>query len=571
MVGSARKLAVLPLLLIAWLAGPAWAQAPETDKVTVTLSRGQIGLDETAILTVRVAGLTGGVELPDPRSEDGGLTFTLAGRRISASTINGRSTTATEVDFRVTPVRTGRHVIAPFEGSISGKPYRTPSLRLEVTDAVGAGSATTTGPGSSGLNFPPTSPRARGPGSLLPDLDADLFPRAREDDVLLMGELVPQRVYKHQEVRYRLQLWTAVRLLSDPRYTPSIPVGFLRVPFEQQSYQEHRNGRLYAVSEVETAFFPLNEGRYEFLPVSMQVHLGLFGGIKDLSTRTVNLRVDPLPTEGQPPSFTGAVGERFEISALLKDRTLKLGQSTELSVSIQGDGHLDLVPYPYLPNWEGLDKKQRSGASNTRAEGAKVASQRTYNFRLKPTRPGTFRLEGLCLSYFRPSTGQYETVAVPPMTLQVEGSLDSGASILDDELEGEIPSELGPRTELGAPLPRGEAPLFPGLALSLAVGLWLLRPGAGSALGRGAGRSRVSRPRTLEELDGALGQLSGSPDRHKRSRELAARGWSPERIEAFEALRRELAALRYRHPEAEPERRSRLLEEGWSLLKGTPR
>ncbi len=526
----------LILLLLVCLVTPGWAQHSDQDKVTVTLSTEAIGLDETAILTVRVSGMSTSIDIPEPSSREGGLQFNLVGRRISASTINGRSNSSTEVDFQIVPLRTGRHLIEPLEGTISGLPFRTPSLRLEVTDAVGATRTRT--PTSSGLlnyhRFPP---------------------QPQEDDVLLEAELKPETVYKHQSTIYSLSLWTAVRLLSDPRYSPSNPVGFLRVPFEQESFRDYRSGRPYAVSRVETAFFPLNEGTYEFPAVEMSVNLGLMGGLRTLNTGAKTLKVLPLPRDGRPESFTGAVGERFDISALLKDTQIRLGQTTELSISIKGDGHLDLVPYPHLPAWDNLEKKQRSGPSSTSGESGLVESRRTYNFQLKPRQPGIYRLDGIAFSYFRPSTKRYETIAISPLEFEVLPSATQTADPVQEADSWDLPDSQRPKSELGTTVPSKPTDLRLLLALSgLLTGLVALftvqKPNLKVA-GQIAVRSWpwVTFP-TLdhETLARELTSLAPQEGQGRRADRLRSLGWHQEEIAEFESLKLEVDRARYGGP-----------------------
>ena len=78
------------------------------------------------------------------------------------------------------------------------------------------------------------------------------------------------------------------------------------------------------------------------------------------------------------------------------------GNSVEFEVEVEGDGHLDLVPYPYLPEWQGVEKKLGKTPSQTRAVGGKVHSQRTYSYRLKPAKAGTYELSGIAFAFFNP-------------------------------------------------------------------------------------------------------------------------------------------------------------------------
>ncbi len=534
MVSRSRSLRTF--LLVALFLLPVFAQNTLDDKVDVRLSHASISLDQTATLTITVTGLADSVDIPTPQTNDGGLQFTPTGRRYSMSSINGQMTSSLQYDFVITPMRTGRHVIEPISGTIAGLPFTTPSQRLEVTQGSGLSS-------QPGATNPYSNNPLFGPGSN-PWPTRPSIPMPREDDVVLEASLEPEVVFVHQPSYYNLKLLTAVNLLSDPRYNPVMPTGFLRVPFEQKNGEDYRAGRYYQVNSVATAFFPLSEGTYTFPSTDVQVTTSAFALPKVLRTGNKDLKVLPLPSENRPSSFTGAVGETFEIRANLKTQRISLEQSAELEITVKGDGHLDLVPYPYLPDWKDLDKKQSSSPSTTTVENEQIVSRRTYNFRLKPKKAGTYKLSGIALGYFNPREERYETLKAETLVLLVDANSKGGAADQADEMPTAATSEAdAPKTEPGsryaiAPeLPRGSLAL--GLTL-LALGVLLVRSNGGLSLGRPWGRPKRAVPRrhqTLEELLQTLQGLASGTDTDLRARQLGERGWTEQAVERYESLR----------------------------------
>jgi hypothetical protein len=497
-------------------------------------------MDETATLTISVSGLADAVDVPPPETRDGGLQFTFTGRRISMNSVNGRVTSSVEIDYLITPMRTGRHLIEPITGNVAGIAFTTNTQRLEVTD-VGTGSGW-----KSQAQQAPSNPwgynNSNSSSSWPPE---PAFPEPREDDVLLDAEVAPDVVYKHQPIYYKLRLLTAVRLLSDPRYSPIAPTGFLRVPFTQENAEEERNGRLYSVMSVKTAYFPVNEGDYTFDSSQVSVSGGLFSLPQTLKTEAKPVKVLPWPSEGRPQSFTGAVGQEFEIRAHLKKPGISLGGNTELEVTVKGDGHLDLVPFPYLPEWAGLEKKQLSSPSSTSVENGQIVSRRTYNFRLKPTKVGSFELSGIALGYFNPAQERYEVVKTPPLKLQVEPNLNANpeAASGDSEVaQGDLPRDSAGPTQ-------GRLPQTPWAAL--AMGACLLVAGALTAVpgrrswwpgGRRRGKSlALGRCKTFPELMAALEALAPGADSATRRRHLENLGWNEARMAKLESLKRRAA------------------------------
>lgn len=559
------------LLLLLLLSLGAWAQTG-SGQVTARLSSDSIALDETATLTISITGLSGDVDIPLPESLDGGLQFDYAGQRSSTTYMNGQVSSSTELDYRVRPIRKGRHLIEEITGNVGGTPFTTSTLRLEVTDA-GTGSAATNNPWSSpsgGLN--PTNPWAINPAN---PWAQPAFPDPEpQDDAQLEAVVEPETVYKHQPVFYNLRLLVTGHLLSDPRYNPIAPTGFLRLAFPQENSTEERYGRQYNVMSVKTAYFPLSEGEYTFDPSQVAISGGFFSLPQTLATESKTIKVLPLPSQGRPQSFTGAVGTLFEIQASLKSPQIALGGNTELEVSVKGDGHLDLVPYPYLPEWAGLEKKQLSSPSTTRVENGAIASNRTYKFRLKPTKEGSYTLSGIALAYFNPSEKRYEVVKAPDLTLQVEPNHNAESSMPSTDssevADSERPQEsAGPSSGRLPELP--VIPMIAGGALLLA-GAMLSKPrrrSTGSP--RGSGKVVATRHKSIAELMTALETLAPGSDSAVREAVLAAKGWSPASIAGYESLRRATGRALFGGGEPNPSQLEDLNKDLGALLKEAKR
>ncbi len=528
-----RRLLLL-LFITAAISLPLSAQPGRGVQVSSSLSETSIPLDGSANLTISVSGAADGVNVPMPETRDGGLRFMAAGRRYQMTTVNGEMSSSTQYDFVVMPLKTGRHLIEPMAVTVNGVTHTTPSQRLEVTNMAG----------SSGHSTTPSQPRAL-PGMNSPwgqpNVWPGLPPQPREDDVLLESEVEPEVVYKHQPVFYKLTLLSAVRLMTDPRYNAIAPTGFLRVPFDQENGVDERGGRPYDTSSITTAFFPLNEGDYTLPGTQIQITPSGMALPRMLRTQPHALQVLPLPSEGKPKSFTGAVGTRFDLDARLKQDTLTLGSSAELEFQVEGDGHLDLVPYPYLPNWENLEKKLGKSPSTTRADQRKISSSRTYQYRLKPNKEGTYELSGMAFAFFNPQEKRYETILAPTLTLRVEANpngdgQESSPSDPSEPSESDHPvSEPGPTSGRIPSLPIGS--LSTGLALLLA-GTLLGRAKGGFSLRRRRGsKSKFGPHSSVKELLASLDRLAPGEDRPTRLAQLTAQGWSQEPAERLEALR----------------------------------
>jgi len=456
------------------------------------------------------------------------------------TSINGVSQTSTDFNFLVTPLQKGRFVIDGINVSVNGTSYTTQSHRLEVTDALGYRSQRS--------RTPQANPGYSPGGLFYPRRPSFQQPAPQGDDFVLEAELQPKTVYKHEATTYSLRLLAARNLSQDPRYSPNTPTGFVSMSLPQTNSMEERNGRNYAVTEAKTLFFPLTEGDYTFPAQEIALQSGgYFSPVQRLTTLPQVLTVLPLPSEGRPTSFTGAVGESFEISASVNKTSVKVGQTIELRVDVEGDGNLELVPYPSVTPPTGVEKRQRDGTSNTELRGEQIHSQRTYIFSLKMKEPGTFHLDDIALSYFRPSRERYETVKAPGITITVDqGQQSEESSIATGELpEADRPAPTqGPlvKSKFHIPLSSFLASLLAGL---LGIALCLSGRPRLSIGGWSPPWASKSRPKNLQQLEAALRDLAPGTDSITRLAELSDQGWSESDVERFETLKSAVSQLSY--------------------------
>lgn len=530
------KLTFLFLALL--LTGIANAQSPGQKQVSATLSSNSIGLDQTAILTVSVEGVGGQVDVRTPTATPEGLTFEPGGRQYSMSSINGVTQASTNITFFITPRIKGRFVINEIPVQVNGQNLSTSTLRLEVTDAVGPMQSANQPQNPWGIpnQFPFNPP---------PQQEV----REREDPIILESSLAPKTVYEHQAAYYTLRLLKSATLSGDPPFRALVPTGIITVPFPVKNDSTYRNGTRYDTSEQTNALYPLSAGTYTVDPWEVSVTFGgMFGRSKVYRTEPQTLTVLPLPTEGQPTGFTGAVGEDFEITADVDRPSIRAGQTLDLNVHVKGDGNLDLVPYPHVPEWAGVERHETAGTSSTEFVGSKIENKKTYKYRLKLKEPGTYQLKDISLAYFRPSEKRYEVLKVPTITVTVT----PGEAGKDEANDPEYLTAKERPTETPGATQRGQTRV-PDLALGLSLSLSLLGlllaafagPLKGPKMGRMLGGSKVPRPKDLDSLEQALAGWAGAADSLGRAEQLQNAGWISDQITRFERLKSRVAAARY--------------------------
>jgi hypothetical protein len=125
--------------------------------------------------------------------------------------------------------------------------------------------------------------------------------------------------------------------------------------------------------------------------------------------------VKPLPEEGRPASFSGAVGE-YQIKAQIESTSVVAHQPFVLRVHVEGRGNAKQfeLPNPALPNSvEIYDIKKDSKFFKN------GLSYKSFEIFLIPRQEGELVIPPIVTSVFNPRTQKYEDLATPEFKLNV--------------------------------------------------------------------------------------------------------------------------------------------------------
>lgn len=572
-----RRTGLLLLLYLMLAAG--WAQGRL--RLEASLSTPRCGMEEQVVLELRLTGASQDPQEPDLPNIDG-LEFRSIGVSKSLSMINGISSSASTYTYLILPRREGRYRIPPISLEVDGQTLKSPALHLEVVTSrihPAPSPPPANPPPRNPSLYPPPLPGANPWGGPL-TLDTPLRPPVQP--VRVECEVSQRRPYVNQLVVYTFRFLHSVNLQGQPSYEPPAATGFLREDLGQSTSTVERDGVTYSVSEVKTAFFPTSAGHFVIGPTRLtcQVRIDPFDPmalfndpVRELSSEPVELEVLPLPSEGRPPSFQGAVGSNFEFEARLPSGAteVKTGSAFKLLLSLKGDEHPDLLLEPNLPNWPGL----RTYSPETQVaafDRSSLRAGKTFKYSIVAQQPGSYSLGPLSFSYFDPEQRRYRTLQARAPEIKVRGARASEPGATATPLPGSSEQPLAP------PQPGNDSdPSWarqPGLvglallpwALSLAV-LGVARIHRGYEESRSTPRARILRLRrqiqaskSLEEVHELAYQglqlihqqsLRGLP--HQKLKELL-----PEQL--VERLA-EVEALRFAPQPLQPEGQLRQLKD----------
>lgn len=374
------------LVMILALAGAAHAAVSAT--ATIDRARTQVG--QPSELTIE---LTGSQRSEVPRIDvPDGLDIEYRGQSTNVSFVNGTMSTSVSHSFSVTPQAAGTYRIGPIEVPYAGGVAHTEVIRLVVAAGRGA----------------PSQP------------------------LRLVAHVPRTRLYLHERVPLSIRLEVGNVQVADVRY-PTLPGQGVAVEgfSEPTQRREHRAGRgAVQVVDFRTTLVPVRTGRLTLEPAQLVLSVldgrrggGLFGNFfgqrrqMTLHSEPIELTVLPLPTEGRPEDFSGAVGQlTLEVTA--EPLTVAAGDPVTVTMQVRGTGNLGSMKPPSVAGGERLkvyDPTELSVPNQT-----PPIQERRFEQVVIPSTAGVVVLPPLTLSYFDPSAEQYRRASGRPMRLAVE-------------------------------------------------------------------------------------------------------------------------------------------------------
>ena len=212
-----------------------------------------------------------------------------------------------------------------------------------------------------------------------------------------------------------------------------------------RSHQESRDGETRFVYELKSRTWPPKAGTgvpdlkpvrvAMTYPIALRETQSFFlerqltiSDARPLSVRAeaTGIRVLPIPEEGRPASFTGAVGD-FRLDVQAKPTDVEVGQPVTLTLTLQdasGRANLDSLLPPALASNPELTKDFR--VPTDALSGEVVGNAKRFTVTVRPTRAGIEAVPPIEFSSFEPATKSFRTVRSPaiPLTVRPASRMD---------------------------------------------------------------------------------------------------------------------------------------------------
>lgn len=405
-----------PLLAICAALGLALGTAhADPTSITATLDADRIPAGEAAELSVSISGTTA-AEPVLPQVD--GLDFQAAGTSSNFQFVNGTISRSVTYVYRVIPSRAGLFTIPAITvGKLSSAP-------LTLTVGTGGGSAPAANPGpGGGTPPPPVSPPADGTLAFI----RISLPKKE----FYVGEVMPLEVRAYFRTGVQASLDSAPTLRSD---------AFTLLPINGKPRRdvETIDGQEYEVLAWPTALAAVKAGDASLgleMPALLLVRQRVqrppgfnnpmfddfFGTVAQkrvtLRNDTPKVKVLPLPADGRPADFSGAVGD-FTLEADVSPRQAGEGDPLSLRARIAGRGNFDRVTTTLLPStleWKTYPPSVRFDNQ----DGLATQGAKTFEQAIIPSGTGARQVPSVAFSYFDPDAKKYVTRTTAPLDVAI--------------------------------------------------------------------------------------------------------------------------------------------------------
>lgn len=411
-------------------------------------SSNKIGIQDRVQVnyTIKNVNDLGGFSRPD---FDG---FRIAGGPMqSYQNINGRSSVS--IIYVLQPARKGTLSIPGAKVSIDGKTYQSNSLQIQVVD----GSLTPRRPQRNmqdpyaGADDDPFAQMDQSMQQMMQQQQAIIEEMQRRQRAMMDAyqnqygsnqQLSPDEINKYlyikaevdnthpyvgQQVNVNYKVYTRVNLNILSGYITKLPSlnGFWSEDYQLQQPMrpsiEYIQGVPYAVTLIKkTAIFPQQSGRLELDPATATCEFP--SGKYKISSAPVYINVKPLPTNNQPASFTGAVGN-FTVNATLDKTELTTDDVGTFTFTVSGSGNIKLIDNPKINFPAELGAYDPQIIDTVTSRNPTITGKKIFAYSFNPQRPGEYTIPPVAFSYYDAGAEQYKTINTQPFKIKVkEGS-----------------------------------------------------------------------------------------------------------------------------------------------------
>ncbi len=381
-------------------------------KFEAQTERSSYGLNERIQLVFSINNEGDNFEPPKFPSFKAEGPFINRGNQTSITIVNGKVTQkreiSTQVIYYLTPTKKGTFTIGAASIEYDGTVYKSAPIKITITDPI----QMPTYPGQqNNINF--------------------------GEGIHLVAEMSTKNPFVNEPVTVVYKLYFEPRStvgnfrnFKAPKYNDfwSQYIDMNQLRAERGKY----NGKDYSMVVLrKVILYPLEAGAKTIEPFKIDLDAEVPTGRRDffgqyemrvveksLSTGKQTISVKPLPENGKPASFSGAVG-KFDFKVTPSKTALKAGESLDLEVSVSGKGNLKLftLPKPVVPS--ALEMYEPSHAENVQTPLTGMVGKVSDKYTIIPQFKGKYTIKPMEFSYYDLGSKSYKTITSKEITIDV--------------------------------------------------------------------------------------------------------------------------------------------------------
>ena len=329
---------------------------------------------------------------------------------ISNSWINGKRSYSKTYSYFLAPKSQGTFSINQATIEIDDQIYKTTPLKIIITEAV-------------------SKPK-----------DGNSANYVASENVHLIAEVSKSNPFLNEAITivYKLYVSNDVSItrswqeLDTPKFQ-DFWSQYIEEKGEQQIYETTYEGKPYRYVILRKAvLYPQKTGELTIEPLTLDVPIDVQGNTRDIFgrrrmtrvNRTISagkriINVKPLPTEGRPDDFSGAVGN-FNFSVSVNKTMLDANEALELKIRTKGIGNLKLFNLPSLTLPSSLEVYEpvRDNKVAINIKGMNGFISDTYT--IIPQYKGSYPIRPISFSYFDVTSSKYKTIISDEIVVKVQ-------------------------------------------------------------------------------------------------------------------------------------------------------
>ena len=329
---------------------------------------------------------------------------------ISNSWINGKRSYSKTYSYFLAPKSQGTFSINQATIEIDDQIYKTTPLKIIITEAV-------------------SKPK-----------DGNSADYVASENVHLIAEVSKSNPFLNEAITivYKLYVSNDVSItrswqeLDTPKFQ-DFWSQYIEKKGEQQIYETTYEGKPYRYVILKKAvLYPQKTGELTIEPLTLDVPIDVQGNTRDIFgrrrmtrvNRTISagkriINVKPLPTEGRPDDFSGAVGN-FNFSVSVNKTMLDANEALELKIRTKGIGNLKLFNLPSLTLPSSLEVYEpvRDNKVAINIKGMNGFISDTYT--IIPQYKGSYPIRPISFSYFDVTSAKYKTIISDEIVVKVQ-------------------------------------------------------------------------------------------------------------------------------------------------------